>query len=75
MFRRSIDGSRSAALACQAAQGLESRARVRPKEASSINIIDTIWSTLVLNAGGGYHVLLGGMERISVGMERFRSLS
>jgi len=28
---------------------------------------------LILNAGGGYHVLLAGMERISVDLGQFRS--
>jgi len=69
---RSIDGSRSTALPCQAAQGLENRARVKPKQASSINIIDTIRSTFVLNAG--ISCLTSWDGAVFRGMERFRSL-
>jgi hypothetical protein len=48
------------------ARRLKNVARFKRERASLINIIDHNYGQpLILNAGGGYHVLLGGMEGIS----------
>jgi hypothetical protein len=55
-----------------AAAQARNRIRSATTGANSINIIDTIIvQLLILNAGDGYHVLLAGMERISVDLGQF----
>ena len=54
---------------CQAAQGAENAARLKHKRASHHR--HNYGQLLILNVGGGYHVLLAGMERISVDLGQF----
>ena len=53
------------------ARRLKNVERLKRKKASSINIRHNYGQLLILNAGGGYHVLLAGMERISVDLGQF----
>ena len=53
------------------ARRLKNVERLKRKKASSINIRHNSGQLLILNAGGGYHVLLAGMERISVDLGQF----
>src|SRR6516225_6875777 len=74
---RGTQAARPAARAtpCQAAQGARNQARDRnsgdDRRKFSQHHRHNYSQLLILNAGGGYHVLLAGMERISVDLGQF----